>query len=306
MIVVCGEALVDLVPAAGGGGYLARPGGSPANVAVGLGRLGLDVSLLTRLSTDYFGQLIRDHLTQSHVDLTLAVPTAARTTVAMVTLSEEGDAGYAFGIDGGADDGWRPDELPAALPDHAALHVSGALALAVPSMGATIGALLDREHGQRVITLDPNPRPALGIDRAALGRWLTRADIVKVSEEDLAWLCPGQAPVEVAHAWRTAGPALVVVTRGGDGVVAVGPSGVVELATPPVELVDSVGAGDAFMSGLLAALDRAALLDRDYLRALRVDELAAALRYAQRVAALTCTRIGADPPWLVDLAETPL
>jgi fructokinase len=306
MIVVCGEALVDLVPAAGGGGYLARPGGSPANVAVGLGRLGLDVGLLTRLSTDYFGQLIRDHLTQSHVDLALAVPTAARTTVAMVTLSAAGDAGYTFGIDGGADDGWRPDELPSALPDRAALHVSGALALAVPSMGATIGALLEREHGRRVITLDPNPRPALGVDRASLDRWLARADVVKASEEDLAWLCPGRTPGEVAHGWRAAGPALVVVTRGGDGVYALGPAGEVELAAPPVDLVDTVGAGDAFMSGLLAALDRAARLDRDYLRALRVDELSAALRYAQRVAAVTCTRIGADPPWLVDLAETPL
>jgi fructokinase len=306
MIVVCGEALVDLVPAAGGGGYLARPGGSPANVAVGLGRLGVDVSLLTRLSTDYFGQLIRDHLTQSHVDLTLALPTAARTTVAMVTLSTAGDAGYTFGIDGGADDGWRPEELPAALPDRAALHVSGALALAVPSMGATIGALLDRECGRRVITLDPNPRPALGGERSTLDRWLRRADIVKVSEEDLDWLCPGQTLAEVAHAWRAGGPALVVVTRGGDGVFADGPSGEVELAAPPVDLVDTVGAGDAFMSGLLAALDRAAMLDRDHLHALRVDELAAALRYAQRVAALTCTRVGADPPWLVDLAQTPL
>jgi fructokinase len=173
-------------------------------------------------------------------------------------------------------------------------------------MGETIGALLDREHGRRVITLDPNPRPALGIDRGALERWLTRADIVKASQEDLAWLYPGQAPAQVAHAWRAGGAALVVVTRGGDGVFAAGPSGEVELAAQPVDLVDTVGAGDAFMSGLLAALDRAAMLDRDHVRALGVDELAAALRYAQRVAALTCTRVGADPPWLVDLADTPL
>jgi fructokinase len=317
-IVVCGEALVDLVPAAGGDGvgYLARPGGSPANVAVGLGRLGLDVGLLTRLSTDHFGQLIRDHLVQSHVDLSLATVTTARTTVAMVSLSADGIAEYSFGIEGGADDGWRADELPPTLPDGAALHVSGALALAVPSMGATVSALLDREHGRRVITLDPNPRPALGADLSRLvERWLPRADIVKVSEEDLAFICPGEPVAAVARRWRSSrgeGPALVVVTRGADGVYALGPDGSgaspvvqVELAAPPVDLVDTVGAGDAFMAGLLAALDRAGRLDRSGLRALRADELAAILGFAQRVAAVTCSRVGADPPWRADLTDRP-
>jgi len=303
VIVVCGEALVDLVPASGLVGYLARPGGSPANVAVGLGRLGLDAALLTRLSTDHFGQLIRDHLVQSHVDLSLATVTAARTTVAMVTLSPDGIAGYSFGIDGGADDGWRVEELPATLPAGAALHLSGALALAVPSMGATLSALLDREHGRRVITLDPNPRPALGADLPVFfEQWLPRADIVKVSEEDLAWTCPGEPVGRVADRWRAAGAALVVVTRGADGVDALGPSGEVSLAAPPIDPVDTVGAGDAFMAGLLAALDRAGRLDRDALRAIAADDLADALRFAQRVAAITCTRVGADPPWRADLS----
>jgi fructokinase len=301
VIVVCGEALVDLVPAAGLVGYLARPGGSPANVAVGVGRLGLDVALLTRLSTDHFGQLIRDHLVQSHVDLSLAAVTTARTTVAMVTLSPDGNAGYDFGIDGGADDGWRLEELPPALPEGAALHVSGALALAVPSMGATLSALFDREHGRRVITLDPNPRPALGADLSVLfERWLPRADIVKVSEEDLAFLCPGEPMSTVAHGWLGGGPSLVVVTRGAKGVYALA-SESIELPAPPVDVVDTVGAGDAFMAGLLAALERAGRLDRDGLRALRSDELAPILAYAQRVAAATCERVGADPPWLADL-----
>jgi fructokinase len=316
MIVVCGEALVDLVPA--GPVFLARPGGSPANVAVGLGRLGLEVGLLTRLSTDHFGRLIRAHLLESHVDLSLATSTPDRTTVAMVTLLPDGSAAYTFGIDGGADDGWRAEELPAALPEGAALHVSGALALAVGSMGAAIDALLDREFGRRVITLDPNPRPALGADHTLLERWLPRADVVKVSEEDLAWICPGEAVAEVAHRWRSGadersassragadgrsrdgGPALVVVTRGAEGVYALGPTGEVNLPAVPVDLVDTVGAGDAFMSGLLAALTEAGLLSR---QGLRTADLTHAVGYAQRVAALTCTRVGADPPWLVDLS----
>jgi fructokinase len=315
MIVVCGEALVDLVPV--GGVFLARPGGSPANVAVGLGRLGHDVGLLTRLSTDHFGQLIRGHLVESHVDLSLAAATPDRTTVAMVTLSPDGSAAYTFGIEGGADDGWRADQLPAALPEGAALHVSGALALAVPTMGAAIGALLARESGRRVITLDPNPRPALGADRTVLlEQWLPLADVVKVSEEDLEWICPGETVVEVAQRWRrradrrsassrAAGPALVVVTRGADGVYALGPAGEVDLPAVRVDLVDTVGAGDAFMAGLLAALTEAGLLSREGLRDLRTEDLTTALGYAQRVAAFTCNRLGADPPWRSDLLPGP-
>jgi len=272
------------------------------DLAAECGRLGLDVRLFTRLSTDHFGQLIRRHLVESHVGLSLAVATRDRTTVAMVTLSQDGSAAYTFGIEGGADDGWRADQLPQGLPDGAALHVSGALALSVKSMGSAIGALLAREYGRRVITLDPNPRPALGADRTVLlEQWLPRADVVKVSEEDLEWICPGEMVSEVAHRWRAAGPALVVVTRGADGVYALGPAGEVDLPAVPVDLVDTVGAGDAFMAGLLAALTEAGLLSREGLRGLRTEDLNTVLAYAQRVAAFTCTRLGADPPWRADL-----
>jgi fructokinase len=305
VILICGEALVDLVPAADGTGVLARPGGSPANVAVALGRLGVDVALLTRLSTDHNGQLIRVHLEQSHVDLSLATITPAPATVATVTLDRASNAAYTFGIEGGADDGWRIDELPANLPDRAPLFVSGALALAIPSMAATVTALLAREYGHRLLALDPNPRPALTPDRPAmlstLDSWLVRADLVKVSEEDLAWTFPGQTPAEVALRWRAAGPSLVVVTRGADGVYALGPDGPVELPAPPVELVDTVGAGDAFSAGLLAGLDRSNCLTPAALRRIGRADLTAALQYAGRVAALTCGRVGADPPWLADL-----
>lgn len=300
MIVVCGEALVDLVPRPGDGLHLARPGGSPANVAVGLGRLGVDVCLLTRLSDDHFGQLIRRHLVGSGVGLSLAVSTPDRCTVALVRLAPSGDAAYDFFIDGGADDGWRPAELPAALPA-GTLHVSCALALARPSMGDTIESLLGRERGRRLISLDPNPRPALSPDpaavRASLARWVGLADLVRASEEDLAWMHPGQALGHVARHWRGLGPALVVVTRGPDGVYALGPAGEIELAAPPVEPVDTVGAGDAFTAGLLAALQRAGHLTPPGLRSLPAGTLAEALGYAQRIAALTCTRVGADPPW---------
>jgi hypothetical protein len=159
------------------------------------------------------------------------------------------------------------------------LHISGALALAVPSMGATLSALLDREHGQRVITLDPNPRPTLGADLTVLfEQWLPRADIVKVSEDDLAFLCPGEPASAVARRWLGSGASLVVVTRGADGVYALASSESVELPAPPVDLVDTVGAGDAFMSGLLAALSEAGRLSPTGLRGMGSEDLAAALR----------------------------
>jgi fructokinase len=312
-IVVCGEALVDLVPAAGGEAYIARPGGSPANVAAALGRLDVPVSLLARLSTDHFGQLIRAHLKQSHVDLSLAIETADRSTVAMVSLGASGDAGYTFFIEGGADDGWRADALPALPADAAALHVSGALALALPSMGDALEALLLRERGKRVITFDPNPRPALTSDlpalRERLERWVRCADIVKVSVEDLALAFPGQSAPEVAARWLNNsgapdGPALIVVTRGGDGVYARGPGGERDLPARPVDLVDTVGAGDSFMGGLLASLYRAGRLSKPELRSLDLAELDESLRSAQRVAAITCGRTGADPPWRYELDPT--
>ncbi len=303
MIVVCGEALIDLVPAAGQ--PIPRPGGSAANVAVALGRLGTDVAFLGRLSTDHYGRLLREHLGTSHVDLSPVVPVAEPTTVATVRLGVDGNAGYTFAIEGSADGTWRPADLPATLPPGAALHVSGSFALAVPGLAETVEALLHREHGQRVISFDPNPRPALAADppavRARLERWAGLADIVKVSAEDLAWAVPGESTVDVARRWQETGSALVVVTRGSDGVYARGPAGEASLVAHSATLVDSVGAGDAFMAGLLAALDRTGDLTRERLARLRTVDLVAGLRYAQRVAAFTCGRPGADPPWRHEL-----
>jgi fructokinase len=132
-------------------------------------------------------------------------------------------------------------------------------------------------------------------------QWLPRADIVKVSEDDLAFLCPGEPASAVARRWLGSGALLVVVTRGADGVYALASSESVELPAPPVDLVDTVGAGDAFMSGLLAALSEAGRLSPTGLRGMGSEDLAAALGFAQRVAAATCARVGADPPWRADL-----
>jgi fructokinase len=157
-----------------------------------------------------------------------------------------------------------------------------------------------REHGRRLISLDPNVRPDLVGERAAyvarLEGWLALSDLVKVSRADLAWLYPDQTADEAAVAWLARGPVVVVVTRGEDGAFAVGPAGRVEVGGTSVTVADTVGAGDSFTSALLATLADARRLDRDALRGISAGELRAALAFASAAAAITCTRPGAQPP----------
>ncbi len=307
MIIVGGEALIDLVPDRVGG-YRPIPGGSPANTAVGLGRLGTPTALLARLADDRLGALLRTHLETSNVDLRYVAESTAPTTLAMVDVDQHGVADYSFYIDGCADGGWQVTDLPTALTPDAALHVGGSFALAIEPMAAVFETLLSREYPHRVITLDPNIRPVLIDDHAAvrarLRRWLGMADVVKVSADDLRWIAPDRPVADVVAEWHEQGPAVVVVTRGAEGVHASGPTGHVDLPAVPVDIVDTVGAGDAFMAGLLAAFDRNGLLTRTNLTTLTHAELTETLAYAQRVAAITCTRPGADSPWFDELLPT--
>ncbi len=310
MIVVCGEALVDLVPGSPNGprarqatdGPAARPGGSAANVAVGLARLGVEVQLLCRLSTDHFGEMIRQHLTASGVGLALAVTTDEPTTLARVELSATGDARYTFQVEGTTNGGWRLDELPARLPAGVALHIAGSFALGLAPMRAVVAALLEREHDERTISFDPNPRPTVAADRRAVVRtleaWVGLTDLVKVGQADLAWTHPDQPVDQIATGWCRRGPALVVVTRGADGATGyAGAAPGVHSPARAVAVVDTVGAGDAFTAGLLAELAGTGLLTPAGLHRLTPATLAAALAFGQQVAAATCARVGADPPW---------
>jgi fructokinase len=236
MIIVGGEALVDLVPDRVGG-YRPLPGGSPANTAAGIGRLGTQTALLARLADDRLGTLLRTHLEMSNVDLGYSARSVAPTTLAVVDIGLDGTADYSFYVDGCADGGWQVTDLPAALPPDAALHVGGSFALAIEPMAVAFETLLSREHPHRVITLDPNIRPMLIDDdatvRARFQRWLGMTDVVKVSTDDLRWIDPDRPLAEVVSAWHEQGPALVVVTRGAEGVYASGPSGLVERPVSP-------------------------------------------------------------------------
>jgi fructokinase len=263
--------------------------------------------LLARVAKDGFGRMLRRHLIDNGVDTRFLVDAAEPSTVAVVTLDEAGVASYQFYVDGTADWQWTPDQLPPTLPpDVVAVH-AGSLALCVEPAASVLTDFLraERHRGQVTISFDPNLRSGFETDRDAavhrVERHVGLADVVKVSSEDLAWLLPDEAAPQVAHRWaEKLGPAVVVVTLGSGGALAVGPDGgEVHRPTPTVQFADTVGAGDAFTAGLLAALEGRALLggaNRAALAALNANTLADIIDEASLVAAITCARRGADPP----------
>ena len=303
MIVVCGEALVDFTPTHIGDNeaYIPRAGGSPLNVAVALARLEAPPAFLGRLSLDFFGQFLRRQLLLNNVDLRYVSEGPELSPLAFVHVERGAEPAYRFYLENSADRMLLPEHLPPAFPSEVqALHF-GSLSLVLEPGASTLEACMRHERGRRVISLDPNIRPGVIGDRETylqrLDGWLRQADIVKVSVADLAWLHPGQAPERIAGAWLGLGPTLVAVTSGVDGCAGFTREQTVRLPGVAVEVVDTVGAGDAFMAGVLAALHHRGWLARDRLAELTSSEMMEVLRFANRASALACTRAGADPPY---------
>jgi fructokinase len=297
--IVVGEALMDCLARAGEP-VVERPGGSPLNMAVGLGRLGWAATLLTWLGRDARGEAIKAHLAESGVALAPGADGAARTPTATIAVDAAGHPTYAFDLL------W---EVVSAPDDARPLVVHAGSMGAVFEPGAdAVWQLLAASRATATVTFDPNVRPHfLRSPEAARGRierLVETADLVKASDEDLAWLYPGCDPADAARAWLARGPELVVLTRGGAGPVGLTRAATVAVAGVEVEVADSVGAGDSFMSGLLDALRRRDLLGagrRGRLAALGEAELAEILSYAAALAAITVSRVGADPPWRREL-----
>lgn len=308
MILVCGEALIDMVPLPASEdqpAYVARCGGSLFNVAMGLGRLGIPVGFFGRLSRDPFGRMMRRQLEEDGVDCRFVLDGDEPSTLAIVHLEARAEPVYTFHDEGAADRLLRVEDVPAILPDDVlALHFGSISLLREPGASA-FESLMRREHGHRLVSLDPNVRPGLVRDRAAyterLEGWVSLADLVKVSRADLEWLYPDLEPEDAARAWLARGPGTVVVTRGHDGAVALVGGGRVEVPGIEVAVSDTVGAGDSFTSGLLAWLARAGRLHRVAIRGVTQDELATALTFANTAASITCTRAGAQPPTLAEM-----
>ncbi|NYE36963.1 fructokinase [Nocardioides cavernae] len=298
-VLVVGEALVDVVPDRDGTPR-DLPGGSPANVAIALGRLGRDVRLVTLLGDDDRGALVRAWLEASGVAVLAQRTGSGRTSSAVVTLDDAGAASYAFDLD------W---DLPA-VPDEECdvLHVGSIATVLEPGADAVLQAF--RTHrGRALLSLDPNARPAITPDRAGpvarVEELVGLADVVKVSDEDLHWLHPDDDPVATATRWAGRGPGLVVVTRGADGAVAVRPDGtVLEVPGVPVAVADTVGAGDTFSGVLVDALLGLGVGGAgagDALRALSDRDVLDAVSTAAIGAAINVSRPGADPPTRAEL-----
>ena len=297
MIVVCGEALIDLVPTAEGG-QRGTPGGGPFNTARALARLGSPTQFLGRLSTDAYGQQLRGLLAADGADLGMTSFGPEPTTLAIAQVDADGHAAYRFVIDGTSAPNLTPQMVPASFAaDVNAVHV-GTLGLILEPIASTIAALVDREHDQRLVMIDPNIRPTqlngAARYRERLELIITQSTIVKASDTDVRWLRPGLDLGAAARDLLGRGARLVVVTLGADGAFGVTADRQVHVPAPTVQVVDTIGAGDAFGAALLAWLH-----DRDALRqdlALSTDELRSALEFGCLVASLTCTRAGADPP----------
>lgn len=306
MILCCGEALIDMLPRetmAGEAAFAPYPGGAVFNTAIALGRLGSVTGFLSGLSTDLFGAKLSAALAASNVDAGLAIRSDRPTTLAFVTL-QDGHASYAFYDENTAGRMLVPADLPT-LPATVRALFFGGISLPVDPCGSAYEALMLREAPTRVTMIDPNIRPGFIRDEAAyrgrLSRMITVADIVKLSDEDLRWL-EGPGEIEpLARGLLARGPKLVFVTEGAKG--AHGFSAGLSLFEPSrrVTVVDTVGAGDTFNAGILAALDRAGALDKPTLAAAGADLISACLRLGAAAAAVTVSRAGANPPWAKEL-----
>lgn len=300
-VVVAGENLIDLIVRADGT-ITPVAGGGPYNTARTIGRLGGDVAYLGRISRDRFGRGIRAALIADGVSPALVVDTDDPTTLALAELDASGAASYHFYVDGTAAAGLTPEDVAGAIAaDTQAIH-AGTLGLVLEPMAQATVALVAAAPERILVMVDPNVRPSIIRDadryRGHLDAALARADVVKVSVEDAAWLSPAQDPRAYAADLVARGARVVLLTAGGDGVAVVTPGDVTEVPVPRVEVVDTVGAGDSFGGGFLISW-----LDRGLGRTDLDDRSAvlACVERAVRVAAITCTRAGAEPPTKTDL-----
>ncbi|GGS60836.1 carbohydrate kinase family protein [Streptomyces violaceus] len=308
-ITVLGECVADAFtePAAARNELALRvlPGGGPANTAVALARLGTPARFLARLSGDVFGRLFRAHLEASGVDLSYAVEAAEPSTLAVAELDAQGRATFSFHAQATADWQWTSAELAGVdLTGTACVH-TGSLALVKEPGAAVVEDFLAAAAPRATISIDPNVRPLLvhpDVYRARLAHWCGLADVLRLSEDDLELLLPGTPPEQACDTWHAAGARLVVITRGADGALASLDGERVRVPAVSTSVADTVGAGDSFTAGLLHHLGARGLLG-GRLAELRPDDVEEACRFGARVAALTCSVAGPNPPWQSQLAR---
>jgi fructokinase len=295
---VCGEVLIDLIPD-GIGERVPHVGGGPANTAKALARLGHDVYFIDGISGDKYGQMSRQELLDDDVKLDLALSSEKPTCLAIVSINENGGASYEFEIDGTAtfdfSASWLPD--PSRYKPNV-LHIGTLVTVIQPGADVLYDWAMQVAEFAPIV-FDPNVRSVVMSDRdkylAAVERWVAISSVVKVSDDDLAWLYPGQQYADVAKRWINDGAALVVVTRGAEGLIGFTSDGVVEAPGVKVDVADTVGAGDTVGAIIVEAMIEKGILN------LTGDTLKAALNRAAVAAGITCSRKGAQPPYKHEL-----
>jgi fructokinase len=307
MILCAGEALIDMLPRTATSGepaFAPHAGGAVFNTAIALGRLGAPTGFLSGLSSDLFGDILRAELVASKVDAAPAVVADRPTTLAFVRLVN-GQASYAFYDENTAGRMLAPGDLPT-LPDHVRALFLGGISLVGEPCGSAYEALMAREAGARVTMIDPNIRPGFirdeGAYRARIARMIAMADLVKLSDEDLHWLEGTGDTAALARGLLARGPKAVFITEGASGARAITATDEVFLPARRVTVADTVGAGDTFNAGVLAALHAGGRLSKDGVAALTRADLEAALDLGIRAAAVTVSRPGANPPWAHEVA----
>ena len=307
MYLVCGEALFDFFSEEDASALVSKvnfkaiAGGSPFNVAVGLRRLGVDAALFAGLSTDYLGRRLRQVLRDEDVRPDYLMQFAAPTTLAMVAVGADGSPHYSFRGEGCADRQLTLEHLPVLGPEVRGLHI-GSYSLVVQPIADTLLALVQRESGRRLISLDPNvrlnPAPDIDLWRSRIATLAEHADLIKVSDEDLSLLYPGQDPQQIIAGWLQHRCQLVFLTRGGAGATVFSKTqGSWSVPACAVTIADTVGAGDTFQAALIAWLTEQELDSVEGLGRLNRQQVDAMLRFAVQAAALTCGKTGPDLPY---------
>ncbi len=303
MIIVAGESLIDMVPTRDGT-FRAVPGGGPFNVARTIARLGEPCLYLGSLSTDGFGQLLRKNLVDSQVDDSYAPSTDAPTTLALAWLDDAGAASYLFYVEGTSAAELSVDQARMVLERAPRILYVGTLGLVLEPVASSVETMVTDLPQEVLLVVDPNCRPAL-LDahpaaRERLDRILRRADVVKVSTEDAAYLYPDRSPLAAAEEVRDLGARAVLLTDSSNDVQVIIEAGPIRVPVPRVAIADTIGAGDSFCGGFVTwwhqrELGRSELTDSSLLQA--------ATEFATAVSAITCQRVGADPPWAHELAD---
>ena len=303
VILVAGEALIDLVPATHTIESLAaHPGGGPFNAARSIARLERPVTYLGRLSRDRFGQGLEALLAEDGVRLDAIVHTDEPTTLALADVDELGVARYRFYTEGTAAAGLTPEAALAACPDQVQIAHVGTLGLVLEPTASALEAVVARLPGHATVFVDPNVRPDIIADASAyrerLARVLSQSHVLKVSEEDLDWLAPGRRSVDAVRELLAGGPSVGLLTRGPSGALVITMNAEVAVPSPRTKVVDTIGAGDAFGGGFVAWWHARGLGNDDLAD---IDAVAAAAEFACLIAARTCERAGASPPHLSEL-----